>query len=151
MFSLRYGEYGFYAERQFAESFGDDACWNQMGGLGGRVMAEDHAIIQRGTTPVALQCVGLPIGHDPKVLPQNLPHTKPWLYCAAVRHACVFVGTLHSDLSLPPCWAVYAHRPFQLLLIAGQPLGNQLAMLRCGGYATWWAWPMYSDLASFLQ
>ena len=60
---LRYGEYGSYAERQFAESFCEDACWNQMGGLGGCVvyaMAEDHAIIQRGATPVAV-CVGLPI------------------------------------------------------------------------------------------
>ena len=75
MLLLRYGEYGYYAERQFIDIFGEDACWNQVGGLGGRVvyaLAEDGAIVEKGTILLALQCatecgVGLP-EHDSALL-----------------------------------------------------------------------------------
>ena len=60
MLLLRYGEYGYYAERQFIDIFGEDACWNQAGGLGGRVvyaLAEDGAIVEKGTCEtLRVQC-----------------------------------------------------------------------------------------------
>lgn len=51
MLSPRFGEYGFYAERQFVKIFGAGAIWNQVGGLGGSIVyakAEDADIVQKG-------------------------------------------------------------------------------------------------------